>query len=176
MADVPFLRPEARAALRRWRETAVAVAVVCGGIAIAGLGGWFYRPLGALVAGAGVAFCLVALRRLRFADASPGPGLVEVTEGEIAYFGPEGGGFVAVREIAELALVHRSGMPFWRIRPDAGTALVVPVGAAGAAGLFDALAGLPGLDPARLVAAADDDGGPDRVLWRRPRGRLAALT
>ena len=56
-------------------------------------------------------------------------------------------------ELIELRLVTLRGRRVWRLKQADGQALLVPVDAAGAEGLFDAFAILPGMDTAALVAA-----------------------
>lgn len=173
-----MIRPEARAALARWHEVALAVCSVGLGLWLAGKGGFVLVPLGFGLAALSGGFGLLALRRLRFAGVgTDGPGLVEIDEGEIRYFGPDSGGTAPLRELAELRLIARAGQRLWRLRLDHG-ALEVPVDASGAGALFDALAARPGMESAALVAALDQP-RPDAlgaVIWRRPAMPLAQST
>jgi hypothetical protein len=170
-----FLRPELRAALTRWRELAGAGALALAGVLIFRLGGWFFEGLGLLVALAALAGAVVALRRMRFARAVDQPGIVEVDEGQVRYFGPHGGGFAALSDLVEIDLVpDLAGKRWWRLREAGGTSVAIPVAAAGADQLYDAFAGLPGLSPAALVAALDAPGPAAVTVWRRPARR--ALT
>lgn len=182
-----MIRPEALATLSRWRESGFAVALGLFGLWLAGRGGWVFGPLGLALAAAGTAFLILALRRARFRQNSIGPGLVELDESQITYFGPTGGGAVSLRELVELRLLARGGRRFWRLKQADGQALLVPVDATGADRLFDAFSALPGMDSHTLVAAlapiggaasgglpasATDTLGP--VIWHRPARR--ALT
>ena len=182
-----MIRPEALAALSRWRESAFGAAIIAAGLWLASLGGWLLWPLGLALAAAGAAFLVLALRRARFRQNSIGPGLMELDESQITYFGPMGGGAVSLRELVELRLLSRAGRRFWRLKQADGQALLIPVDAAGAERLFDAFSALPGMDSQALVAAltpaADREGtgqpalvadtlGP--VIWHRPAQR--ALT
>jgi hypothetical protein len=130
--------------------------------------------MGLALAALAAAFGILALRRLRFAGAGQdGPGLVEIDEGEIRYFSPDFGGVAPLRDVTEVRLIVRAGQRLWRLRLDQG-ALEVPVDAAGAEVLFDALSALPGMDSAGLVAALEAT-APDAlgaVIWRRPVARL----
>ena len=101
-----FIRPEAQAFLWRWRELLGALALLLLGLrwAIWGIGlmqitGWACVAL-ALVLG------VVGAQRMRFRLGSGGPGVVQVTEGQISYFGPLTGGAVARSEIETLRLDH----------------------------------------------------------------------
>ncbi|MDP3961234.1 MAG: hypothetical protein Q8Q26_14450 [Pseudorhodobacter sp.] len=184
-----LIRPEVGAALRRWREVIAAVAVGAVGLWLMRLGGWVLTPAGVGLLALAFGLAVLALRRLRFWHGVAAPGVVEVVEGQISYFGPESGGFVALPEVIELRLVVLHGRRNWRLKQGDGQALLIPVAAAGAAQLFDAFASLPGLDSQALVAALDGGaaaargralaaGGHDAsvigpVIWRRaPRPAL----
>ena len=115
---------------------------------------------------------------LRFAQRVDAPGVVEVDEGQVGYFGPGDGGFVGLPDLVELRLISLKGRRMWRLKQADGQALLVPVDAAGAERLFDAFASLPGMDTQALVAALDPvhaSGGAamvnvsdSLVIWRRP--------
>lgn len=172
-----LIRPEAASALARWREPALAGAILALGAWIMAHGGWFLLLVGGAVALVGAALGLSAIRRIRFARTVSAPGVVEVDEGQIAYLGPQMGGFVSLRELVELRIISVNGRRHWRLKQADGQALLVPVDAAGAEALYDAYATLPGIDMGRILAALDagtkapDAGMP---LWRRPS--FAALT
>lgn len=181
-----LIRPEVTAAIRRGREVMAALGVCGVGLWLVWLGGYLLVPLGIAVAGVGAAWGLQALRRIRFAQNIGAPGLVEVDEGQVGYFGPGIGGFVGLPDLVELRLVSISGRRMWRLKQADGQALLLPVDAAGAERLFDAFASLPGMDTQALVAALDakrpvavGHGGvanvsDSLVIWRRPA--RAALT
>ncbi len=162
-----FLRPEALALLIRWRELIVAGAIALAGVWLATWGGWFLAAMGGLVAAMGGALAVIGWRRLRFAQAVTDPGIVQVVEGQLTYMGPFSGGFVGLTDLAELALIRQGPARFWRLTPLQGTPLMVPVAALGAEALFDAFAGLPGLDSHALVAVLAPGASGNRVLWRR---------
>ncbi len=125
----------------------------------------------------GLTWAIQALRRLRFLQAGEAPGIVRVTEGQIAYLGPRVGGFVGLPDLAELHLLTLQGRRIWRLRQTDGRMLHIPVEAQGAEALFDAFAALPGMDTAALVAVLGPDGpaggtvvalnGSDRLVWAR---------
>lgn len=167
-----MIRPEALAVLARWRDIAVAAAVALLGLWWLRLGGWVFIPLGLVTLALAGSLALIGLRRLRFTQGGQGAGLVELDEAQIAVFGPEGGGFVSLREMTELRLLTRGAHRYWRVKQEDGQALLIPVDATGAERLFDAFTSLPGMDSEALVAALhaqaagpDDTLGP--VVWRR---------
>lgn len=161
-----FLRPEVTAALHRWREVLAGGGMVLAGVWIFGFGGWFWQGIGALVALAGLGVGLSGVRRLRFRPAGLAPGIVQMVEGQVAYFGPETGGFAALTEIEELRLEPRPHGPTWVLESPGG-ALEIPVAAQGAEILHDWFAALPGIDMAHLHSALGRPLPGPRVLWRR---------
>jgi hypothetical protein len=177
-----MIRPEARAALWRWREVALGAGLAGLGLWLAGLGGYLLLPLGSAVALAGMSLSLLAWRRLRFASEGDAPGIVQVDEGQVSYMGPQVGGFASLRDLEELRLISMRGRRLWRLKQADGQALLVPVDSTGAEALFDAFSTLPGMSSADLVAAlrpvqgADSRavmaGGENRLVWRR-KGRIA---
>ena len=94
-----FIRPEVRAAAWRWREALT-------GVAIALFGLWWVSKTAALmtwiglgVVLLGLAMVLTGIQRGRFRSAGDGPGLVRVTEAQIAYMGPRTGGFIGLPDL-----------------------------------------------------------------------------
>lgn len=168
----PMIRPEIRAFLSRWAEALVALVVVLLGFLIVLRGGWFFAAVGGLVLLVGVSLLIGAWRRQPFRRPILAPGVVEVVEGAIRYYGTTDlGGEIALRELVEIRLLRVAGRPHWRFRNSGGEALLIPVDAAGGEALADAFTALPGLDMGQVSAAlAHVADQPDalRILWRRP--------
>jgi hypothetical protein len=172
-----FIRAEVLAGLIRGREVILGGLVAAAGVWLAWLGGYFLGPLGLAVLAFGCGWAVLAWRRLRFAQSGDAPGLVEVNEGQIAYFGPRLGGAVGVPDLAEIRILTLRGRRVWRLKQGDGQTILVPVEAAGADQLFDAFAALPGMDTAALVAALAPQGAAvgtgvaldsiDRLIWQR---------
>lgn len=173
-----FLRPEIQAALIRHREAIAALGVAGVGVWLASAGGWLLPPFGLGLAALGLGWAVLALRRQRFHQAGEAPGIVRVTEAQIAYMGPRLGGFVGLPDLIEIRLLALRGRRVWKLRSATGEVLHIPVEALGAETLFDAFAGLPGMDTAALVAALGSEtpsdskvvalDGVDRLIWSRP--------
>jgi hypothetical protein len=162
-----FIRPEAQAFLWRWRELLGALALLLLGLrwAIWGIGlmqitGWACVAL-ALVLG------VVGAQRMRFRLGSGGPGVVQVTEGQISYFGPLTGGAVARSEIETLRLDHTARPSHWVLEQPGQSPLAIPVTAAGAEALFDVFASLPGLKTERMLSELHHKGPHQVVIWQR---------
>lgn len=147
-----FLRPEARAGLWRWREVMVAAVVLTIGLRWGLVSFGALQILGWAMAVAGMAMGVVALRRLRFSQGGGGPGVVQIKERRLAYFGPLSGGVMDVGDLIRLEL-DGSGRPaHWRLTGQ-GERLDIPVNAEGADALFDVFASLPGLRTDRMLDA-----------------------
>ncbi|MBB93678.1 MAG: hypothetical protein CML68_03595 [Rhodobacteraceae bacterium] len=166
-----FIRPEARAALMRWREVLIGAALAALGLSWAmgpgGLLGW----IGWALALAGAALAVTGLRRMRFRQGTDGPGVVQVDEGKIAYFGPLDGGAVAASELERLILDPTDQPPCWVLEQPGSPALHIPVNAAGSEALFDAFGALPGLDTRRLLSHLDRKAPMPVVVWERRTAR-----
>ncbi len=163
-----FLRPEAVAALHRWRGVLVSAAVLVLGLYMAlrsfGLIFW----LGAVIALAGAVSLIAAAQRMRFAAGSGGPGVVQIDEGAIGYFGPLGGGVVARSEMTALTL-DRTGKPaHWVLSQPDQPDVIIPLTAAGADALFDVFAALPSMRTERMLAEMRLTTPGTTILWQRP--------
>lgn len=163
------MRPELRALLSRHGEAISAGLTAALGIWIAALGGWFLLALGLGLTAIALIWAATALRRSRFARPVTDPGLVEVDERRIGYFGAGAalGGYVALDDLSEIRLLRLRSAHYWRLKTADGQAILVPTGASGAETLFDAFASLPGIDMRRLAAALERE-EVAQSLWRRP--------
>lgn len=166
-----MIRPELRQSLNRHSEVIVFGALTALGIWLAFRGGWFLAAVGGAVAVIGAVLAIGALRRGAFRRPVAAPGVVEVVEGAIRYYGAtELGGEIALRDLTEIRLLRVRDHAHWRLRSHSGEALLVPADAAGAEALADAFTALPGLDM-RAVSAAlahvADQRDAIRTVWRR---------
>ena len=166
-----FIRPKARQEIARWSEVAAAVGAALVGTLLMRMGGFLFLPVGALLTLLSLGWLLNALRRLSFQRPVVAPGVVEVVEGQVGYFGPSFGGFVALDDVTELRLTDFHGARQWRLRTLSGEVLLIPIDATGAEKLFDAFATLPGIDMAALSAALNREAS-TLPLWTRPAPRL----
>lgn len=171
-----MIRPEVFALIRRAQELVWAAGVVGIGGWLIWLGGYLLVPVGGGVMALGAAFGIMAWRRMRFAQDTLAPGVVEVDEGQIGYLGPTIGGYVSLPELAEVRLITMRGRRLWRLKQNDGQTILIPVDAAGAERLFDAFASLPGMDSAALVAAlGPSDRGPSESDTKPARDAAQSL-
>lgn len=168
-----MIRPTALATLSRWREPALGAAVVVLGLWTATRGGPILAALGVATTALGTGLSLTAFRRMRFAQAVDAPGLVELVEGEVRYFGPTFGGTVSLADLTEIRLMTLRGRRMWRLKQSDGQALLIPVDAAGAEALYDGFSTLPGLDMGAVLAALSPvPGGPGLIAADTPEMAL----
>ncbi|WP_296642876.1 hypothetical protein [Roseinatronobacter sp.] len=165
------IRPELVEGLRRWSEVIASMALAAFGLWTLQSHDRFIQIIGAAIIATGLGLALLAWRRLRFHRETAAPGIVQIVEGQISYFGPETGGFVGIGQIVELHLVDHGAT--WRlVTPE--EALHIPVSAQGADALFDAFAQLKGLRMADVLDALDHP-QTTRVLWLHPSRRPVRL-
>lgn len=162
-----FVRPELRAALWRWREALAGAALCILGfwwvIGPGGLLGW----IGGVLVLAGLAQGYVGVQKARFRSGGGGPGVVQVDEGQITYFGPLGGGAVAVADLSSIALNPGGRPAHWMLQQPGQPDLHIPVTAEGSEALFDAFATLPGIRTERMLAELQKRSRHPVVIWSR---------
>ena len=170
-----FIRPEATAALLRWREALVGAGVLATGawwvLGLGGLLGW----IGGVVMLAGAALIFVGFQRARFRVPGRGPGLVRITEDQIVYFGPHTGGTVALSDLTRLGLLAGAEPAQWILSQPGQPDLHVPVTADGAEALFDAFARLPGLRTEHMLAQMKRRVATPVVIWQRHGLAISSL-
>lgn len=158
-----FIRPEAQAALRRWRELIAAAGA-------GALGLWWglasFGPLkwiGWLLVAVAVALIHAGLQRMRFARGGGGPGIVTIDERRVVYYGPLTGGVADLDALERLELEPRARpAPHWILTLEDGASVEIPVNAEGADALFDLFAALPGIRTEHMLS----------VLSRTPDARV----
>ncbi len=167
-----FVRPEATAALWRWREVVAAAGVLALGI-------WWALGATGLLQWLGVALCAIGailaaagMQRGRFRNAQDGPGVVSVDEGQITYFGPLTGGAVALGDLSRVTLDPTGQPAHWRLAQRGQPDLMIPVTASGADQLFDAFATLEGIRTEHMLAKLKRPGSHPVVIWQKETVRL----
>lgn len=141
-----FIRPEVRQMFWRWREV-----LIGGGIASLGLY-WavssrgLLAMLGTVLVVGGAILIFAGLQRTRFRIGRGGPGVVQVDERQVTYFGPLNGGSVSIDALASVELEPRSKPDAeWILTELRGQPLHIPVTAENAESLFDVFASLSGI-------------------------------
>jgi len=167
-----LLRPAVRDALWRWREVLVAVVVAL-------LGWWwiatFFDPvrwIGWVILALAIVIAAAGVQRARFRQPGSGPGVVQVVEGRVAYFGPLTGGALDTSAITKLELEPQAKPAHWIVTGEDGTQLEVPVNARGADELFDVFAKLPGIETQKMLDALSRRPDVRVTVWQRSRPLL----
>lgn len=162
-----LIRPGAARQLSRWAEPLAAVALFLLGVwwALTAFGVLMW--LGWVLAGAGLVFLLLGIRRARFWRGSGGVGHVEVDEGTITYFSPEGGIVLPIDALARISLTTQGDERHWLLQARGFVPLAVPVTASGAAALYDVFASLPGIQMEFLLRNLESPERNDVVIWSR---------
>jgi len=171
MAD--FIRPEVKAAAWRFRD--IIAAGLIGGLGLwliyHGRGflpwlGWIFLALGAVALVAGV-------QRTRFRQGDDGPGVVQITERRLAYFGPLDGGVMDINDISTLAFDPGGHpAPHWVITGPENRDIAIPTTAKGAEALFDTFSSLPGIKTDKLLGVLSEPPDHRVVIWSRPHHLL----
>ncbi len=168
-----FIRPQAQAAIWRWREVLAASAVIVLGIYWSfGLNGGVLHWLGFVVLGIGVIAMFAGLQRARFRGHRGGIGVVSIDEGQVSYFGPLSGGAIAMREMTKLELDPTMDPPHWCLTQIGAQTLYIPVDAEGADALFDAFSTLPGIKTESMLATMRGGAFHPVVIWQKNPPRL----
>ncbi|MFY0692912.1 MAG: hypothetical protein JXR14_13450 [Paracoccaceae bacterium] len=168
-----FLRPEAVAALKRWGEVIAGGVIMALGLWTLAGSGWVMQATGAGLLLLGAAMAFAAWRRAKFSGFTGGPGVVEVDERQISYFGAYEGGAVSLEMLARVTMLNDNrGQPVWLFEEDGGQSLSIPAAAAGADQIYDALSALPGLDYEAANRAMRAGSNESFVIWAKPHTRL----
>ncbi len=168
-----FLRPEVRAFLERWREVLLAGIVFLLGVwwALTGVG--INVWLGYIFCLIGIGWGVAAVQRARFAQDGDGPGVVQIRERRLAYFGPLDGGIMDVADLSRLEIDPTSHPdPSWVLTSIEGQVLAIPINAKGAEGLFDVFASLPDIKTNTVLDVLSRTPDARVTVWSRVKPLL----
>ena len=167
-----FLRPEARAALWRWREVLFAAVVALVGLWLAQSFG-VVRWIGWTLVALGAALAVAGVQRARFRQEGRGPGIVAVDEGRLVYMGPLTGGAMDIADLTTLELEPQAiPAPHWILSGAGGQRLEIPVNAENAEELFDVFATLPGIRTREMLDVLSRTPDARVTVWQRDRPLL----
>lgn len=160
------IRPEATAALLRWRDVLVGGALIALGLYWILVAGGLLYWIGFAVVLAGGALTVAGIQRARFRQGGGGPGVVTVVEGRIGYFGPLSGGVIDLEDMTQLRLDPSERPAHWHLRQPGQPELAIPVNAEGADLLFDVFATLPGMRTEYMLRLLEAPGDHPVVIWQ----------
>lgn len=171
-----FIRPEAAAFLKKWREAIIAGVILMGSLQAASATTGLVNALAWVTALIGAALFIEGVRRARLPDRSGGVGVVEVDERRITYFGPHGGGALSINDLARIKVRTTGEGPatsdfFWEFTDREGQRLTIPGDAENASALFDALTALPGADYEAVIKASGSTDFKEFLVWERAQVR-----
>jgi len=167
MAD--FFRPEAKALIWRFRDVWGALALFALGVywALTGLG--FVTWLGYIIIVAAVLLLVAGIQRGRFRQGNDGPGVVQITERRLAYFGPLSGGVMDINDLSRLSFDPTGHpAPYWILTGPEAREIAIPTTAAGAEALFDTFSSLPDIKTETILGVLSDPPAQRVVIWSRP--------
>lgn len=171
MAD--FFRPEARAVIWRWRDVIVACCIMTLGLWWAWGSFGILRWLGAALTVFGAVLIFTGFQRARFRQGAGGPGVVQLDERRLSYFGPLSGGMIALEDISKLEFdPFGHPAPHWVVTGPELAQIAIPTTAEGAEALFDVFAGLPGIRTEALLTVLSRTPDTRVVIWERVRPLL----
>ncbi|MEO0918337.1 MAG: hypothetical protein AAFY31_15355 [Pseudomonadota bacterium] len=167
-----FIRPEALAFLKRWREAMIAAVILLGSLQAASATSGVMNAFSWVTALIGAALFIEGVRRARLPRDTGGIGVVEVDERQITYLGPHGGGSISINEIARVLVRTTAKGPMqsdfhWEFSDLDGQSLSIPGDAENASALFDALTVLPGADYEAVIRASGSTDVKDFLVWER---------
>lgn len=167
-----FIRPPVVTHFTKWREAYFAGFIM-------GLGCWAFlqgqstlnlvlQAIGLIIALAGIIFLRTAIQRIRFRKSQKAPGMVDVTEREISYFGPMHGKTISLECLNKIELRESEAYAsIWVLHHTEGDPMIVPTTAKGSDRLFDAFVSLSGVKMDVLVSAINQVPIHSQVIWER---------
>ncbi len=162
-----LIRPAARKTIWRLREVLVGIGLICLGLYWAFGTYGILQIVGYVTAAVGVGLTFLGLQRARFRVGSGGPGVVQVDEGQITYFGPLSGGAIALADLERVTLDHGNKPAHWVLEQRGQPPVYIPLNAEGAETLFDAFATLPGLRTERMLGELKGKKPHAVVIWEK---------
>ena len=167
-----FIRPPVIKHFSKWREAYFVVGVLL-------FGAWMYlhgsatanlifQGLGLVVSLVGIILLRTTIQRIRFKRAQKAPGIVDVTEREISYFGPMHGKTISLESLLKIELRESEAYAaIWVLHHSEGDPMIVPTTAKGSDRLFDAFTSLSGVKMDALVGAINQTPIEAKVIWQR---------
>jgi hypothetical protein len=168
-----FIRPEIAQKLNRWREALAGAGSAALGIVWITTESGALAIIGTVLTIGGALLIFAGIQRARFRQGSGGPGLVQLDEGQLTYFGPFEGGSIPVETLTMLELdPSQEPAAHWILSHSVGETLNIPVNAEGAEALFDVFAALPGIDTKNMLDRLQDQPDEKIVIWQKDRPAL----
>lgn len=158
--------------MRRWREAIFGAFMAFSGMIIAVGQQGFMALLGTACAIVGAIIIFAGIQRSRFRVGHDGPGMVQVHERLVTYYGPHDGGSVSVDALASVHLDPTVKPAAWILQEVGGQPLSIPTNAVNAEELFDVFAALDGIKTDNMLAKLRAAPKEPVAIWRSDQRQL----
>jgi hypothetical protein len=150
-----------------WREPLIAIVFAALGLywIINSHGILYTIGFGFLITGATLAYA--GYQRIRFKRAETGGGLIDFTEGQISYFGPQTGAIFSIDEIKCLTLDQSNSYSKWIVEITACNKVEIPTNVKGNEVLFDVFNNLEDFQTEKMLEALSSSESIKTVLWQK---------
>ncbi len=167
-----FIRPNVRAHFSKWAEAYLVTLILIIGVRVLIRGfvieSIVYEIVGAIISTLGLVLLRGTIQRIRFRRSQKAPGMVDVTEREISYFGPMHGKTLSLESLSKIELRESEAYAsVWVLHNSEGDPMIVPTSAKGSDRLFDAFTSLSGVRMDALVKAVNTVPVHNHVIWER---------
>ncbi|KAB7613970.1 hypothetical protein F9L33_11485 [Amylibacter sp. SFDW26] len=167
-----FIRPNVRAHFAKWSEAYLVALIIIMGIRVLIRGfviqSIIYEAIGGVTIILGLVLLRGTIQRIQFKRSQKAPGMVDVTEREISYFGPMHGKTVSLESLFKIELRESEAYAsVWVLHNSEGDPMIVPTSAKGSDRLFDAFTSLSGVKMDVLVKAVNTVPVHSHVIWER---------
>ncbi len=169
-----FVRPEVKARLWHWREALTGAALILLGLLWLITETGLLSAMGAALAVTGALLVFIGAQRSRFRTGSGAPGLVQIDERQVTYFGPVAGGALSIDALARVDLDPTAQPhPAWILTDTAGQTLSIPTHAENAEALFDMFTALDGIRTEAMLRHLRSKPIKPVKIWAAPPRRLS---
>lgn len=167
-----FIRPEVWNGIWRWREALFGVFLACCGMFWAVGQQGTLAAIGTSIAIVGALIIFAGIQRTRFRVGTGGPGIVQVHERLVTYYGPFDGGSVSIDALESVQLDPTVKPAEWILHEVGGQPLSIPTSAENAEILFDVFSTLDGIKTENMLAKLRSQPGEPVLIWHQTQRRL----
>lgn len=169
-----FIRPEVKNKIWRWREAMFGLFLACCGMFWAVSQQGVLAAVGTSLSIVGALIIFAGIQRTRFRVGRGGPGVVQVVERQVTYYGPLNGGSVSIDALESVELEPRAKPAAEWILTESGGGqpLHIPTNAENADLLFDVFAALDGIRTENMLAQLQANPDKRVPIWSDRQRRL----
>ncbi len=167
-----FIRPEILNGIWRWREALFGAFMAACGMVWAVTQQGVLAAIGTSIAIVGALIIFAGIQRTRFCVGSGGPGVVQVHERLVTYYGPHDGGSVSIDALQSVELNPTTKPATWVLTEVGGQPLSIPTNAENAELLFDVFAALDGIRTENMLAKLRANPVEPVTIWNHGQRRL----